>query len=176
MEEGPDNDLPSDLDLQLEPDLPSFSGLSSVPAPSLTLPAFRPPPAALTRIKPAPTGPEEKPVRAAPKSPAGLGAVRPWLVGVGLAVAVGIGLRFIQLPAFALPIAVGLAVTAAVVLAMRLILTAPEEAPHAAPNLSTALARPPRQQEPEPRKEAGHRYPVLKRPAPSGSYRRPRKK
>ena len=139
-------------------------------APSLTLPAFRPPPSARIRIEPAPTGPEQKPGPAAPKQGAGLAAIRPWLVGVGLAVAVGVGLRFVELPAFMMPIAVGLAVTAAVVLAMRVVLTAPEEAPKASPQLTAALAHSPR------KKESPPRYPIPKRPAPSGSYRRPRMK
>ena len=177
LEEISDDDLPSEVDLDLEPDLPSFSGMASVPAPSLTLPAFRPPPSARIRIEPAPMGPDATPARTAPKRAAGLAAVRPWLLGVGLAVAVGIGLRFIELPKFMMPIAVGLAVTAAVVLAMRVILTAPEEAPRTAPKLANALTAASRKKEPpDLRKESPARYPVPKRPAPSGSYRRPRNK
>jgi cellulose biosynthesis protein BcsQ len=177
LEEIPDDDLPTDVDLDLEPDMPSFSGMASVPAPSLTLPAFRPPASARIRIEPAPAAAEAKPARSAPKRPAGLAAVRPWLLGVGLAAAVGIGLRFIELPSFMLPIAVGLAVTAAVVLALRVILTAPEEAPRNAPNLASALAPTARKKDPpDLRKEPLARYPGPKRPAPSGPYRRPRNK
>lgn len=177
LEEAPDDDLPPDLDLSLEPDLPSFASLSSVPAPSLTLPAFRPPPAALKRIEPAPTGPEEYTAPVAPKPAAGLAAVGPWLLGVCLAMAVGVGLRFIQLPDFMLPVAVGLSVAAAVILVMRLVLTTPETAPKPLPNLASALARNPRNKEtPEVRKESSARHAVPKRPSPSGPYRRPRKK
>jgi chromosome partitioning protein len=45
---------------------------------------------------------------------------RPWLIWVGLAVAAGLGLRFVRLPDFVLPVVVGLAVTAGVTLALHL--------------------------------------------------------
>ena len=47
-------------------------------------------------------------------------AQKPWAVWIGLAAAGGVGLRFVQLPDFALPVVVGLAVTAAVTLALHL--------------------------------------------------------
>jgi hypothetical protein len=47
---------------------------------------------------------------------------KPWLIWVGLAIAGGIGLRFVQLPDFALPLMVGLAVTASVTLMLHLFL------------------------------------------------------
>jgi hypothetical protein len=47
---------------------------------------------------------------------------KPWLVWVGLAAAAGVGLRFVRLPDFALPVMVGLAVTAGVTLGLHLLL------------------------------------------------------
>jgi chromosome partitioning protein len=47
---------------------------------------------------------------------------RPWFVWVGFAIVAGIGLRFVHLPDFALPMIVGLAVTAAVTLVLHLFL------------------------------------------------------
>src|SRR5207302_7693784 len=47
---------------------------------------------------------------------------KPWLIWVGLAIAGGIGLRFVQLPDFVLPLMVGLAVTAGVTLMLHLLL------------------------------------------------------
>jgi len=44
---------------------------------------------------------------------------------MGLAVVIGVGLRFVKLPDFMLPVVVGLAVTAAVVLTLRLFLSGP---------------------------------------------------
>lgn len=52
---------------------------------------------------------------------------RPWLVWVGLAMAMGIGLRFVELPSFAVPIVVGIAVTAAMTLFLHLAMQAGEE-------------------------------------------------
>jgi cellulose biosynthesis protein BcsQ len=172
----PHDDPPADLDLPLEPDLPSFAGLASVPAPSLTLPAFRPPPSTTrAKLTPAPTGPEEAPAAPAAARPQYTG-IRSLLLGVGLAIAIGVGLRFIALPDFMLPIAVGLAVTAAVVLAMRMILTAPEAAKKQDLNVSAALPANPRKQDSaDGRKDMAGRLAVPKRPSPSGLQRRLRK-
>ena len=175
--ETPDIDLPPELGLPSEPELPTFSGLSSVSPPSLTLPAFRPPPAGVIRLATRPTGPEDEPrAAAAPKPPSGSASARPWLLGVGLAVAVGIGLRFVQLPDYMLPIAVGIAVAAAVILAMRLILITPD-APKAAPSVTAAVpARAPKKESPDVRKDASSRLSALARSSATGAYRRPRKK
>jgi chromosome partitioning protein len=60
------------------------------------------------------------PAATAPE-PAGEKGLSPLaFVWVGLAVAAGVGLRFVKLPDFMLPVIVGVAVTAAVVLALRL--------------------------------------------------------
>ena len=56
-------------------------------------------------------------------------AQKPWLIWVGLATAAGVGLRFVQLPDFALPMIVGLAVTAGVTLALHLMMGQGENAP-----------------------------------------------
>jgi hypothetical protein len=57
------------------------------------------------------------------------------MIWVGLATVMGVGLRFVQVPDFMLPIAVGIAVAAAVVLVLRLASPAaqPETAPPHAP-------------------------------------------
>jgi chromosome partitioning protein len=44
----------------------------------------------------------------------------PWLIWVGLADVAGVGLRFVELPRFALPVVVGIATAAAVTLGLRL--------------------------------------------------------
>ncbi|MBI1916740.1 MAG: ParA family protein [Planctomycetes bacterium] len=54
---------------------------------------------------------------------------KPWLIWVGLAIAGGIGLRFVQLPDFVLPLMVGLAVTASVTLMLHLFLGQAEGEP-----------------------------------------------
>jgi hypothetical protein len=59
---------------------------------------------------------------------------------VGLAVATGIGLRFIELPDFALPVMVGLAVTAGVTLILHLLLMSGSSEP--APAAAVAPATP----------------------------------
>jgi hypothetical protein len=57
---------------------------------------------------------------------------QPWGIWIGLAVAAGVGLRFVRLPDFALPIMVGLAVTAGVVLVLHLVTRteSPDETAH----------------------------------------------
>jgi cellulose biosynthesis protein BcsQ len=57
-----------------------------------------------------------------PKQPQGESSFSWAFVWVGLAVVGGVGLRFVHLPDFMLPIIVGVAVTAAVVLALRLMM------------------------------------------------------
>ena len=166
---------PPDLDLP-EPDLPTFSGLASVPAPSLTLPAFRPPPAAVGRLATKPTSPEERPVpRPAPRRPSGSGAARKWLLGVGVAVAAGIGLRFVHLPDVMLPVAVGVAVSAGVILLMLLLQTAPEASTaKPRPAVQAALPKAPSRRDADGRKDAAARLAALTRPSSSASPRRPR--
>src|SRR5207302_11493274 len=58
---------------------------------------------------------------------------RPWAIWVGLAMAGGIGLRFVQLPDFVLPLIVGLAVTAGVTLMLHLFLGQTAAEPAAQP-------------------------------------------
>ena len=165
------------LDPPRAPAMPSFANLRVSP-PSLTLPAFNPPPAAVARLQPAPTGPEEEPAAPARKpAPATSGWTVPWYLAVGLAVAVGVSLRFVQLPDYMLPVAVGVAVAAAMVLALK-VLTATPEAPRPV-TLSEALppSRTVRKVErPDGRKDASSRLAALTRTRPSGSSRRPRAK
>ncbi len=172
-----DIEPPPDLDLP-EPDLPTFSGLASVPAPSLTLPAFRPPPAALRKLETKPTAPEARPAgRSEPRRPASPTAARMWLLVVGLAVVGGIGLRFIQLPDVMLPVAVGVAVTAAVVLLLLLLQTttgAPAVKP--GPTLQAALPTAAPQKAADNQKDAAARLAALTRPSSSGPSQRPRRR
>ncbi len=172
-EVAPDVESPPDLDLP-EPELPTFSGLARVAPPSLTLPAFRPPPAPVRKLETKLTGPEEVPAdRPAPRRPSG-GSTGWWFVGVGLAVAVGIGLRFIQLPDVTLPIAVGVAVTAGFILVMRLLQKAPEAPARPTPALAAALPKPAAKKEPaEVRKDAAARLAALADASRSGAHRRP---
>ncbi len=176
VEEVSEIELPPEFDL-MQPDLPTFTGLNAVSPPSLTLPAFRPSPAAIGKLETKGLGPEERPSRRRPaKQPTSLAAARLWLVGIGLAVAAGIGLRFVQLPDTALPVAVGLAVAAAVVLVMRLVMTAPEAPAKAAPVVRAALPKPaPRKEATDSRKDAASRLAALARTTPPRPHRRPRK-
>ena len=128
-----------------------------------------------------PTGPEEEPApAAAPRPAAGVasGATLPWFVAVGLAVVVGVGLRFVQLPDFMLPIGVGLAVAAAVVLALRVLAAPPEAAPK--PLTVVAAPAPARKtknvEKADGRRDASARLASLTRNSSSGSYRRPHRK
>ena len=166
---------PNDLDLPHAPAMPSFANLRVSP-PSLTLPAFNPPPAALARLQPVPTGPEDEPPAPRPVA-ASSGSPVPWYVAVGLAVAAGVSLRFVQLPDYMLPVAVGVAVAAAVVLALRVLAAAPE----APKSLALAAALPPARkvrkvERTDGRKDASARLAALTRtrPSGSGSSRRPR--
>ena len=162
MESPPELDLP-------EPELPTFSGLGRVAAPSLTLPAFCPP-APVGKLETKPTAPEERPA----PHPASGGSAALWLVGVGLAAAVGVGLRFVQLPDVMLPVAVGVAVTAGVVLLMRLLQKAPEAPARPKPALAAALPKPAAKKEPaEARKDAASRLAALADASRSGAYRKP---
>jgi chromosome partitioning protein len=56
-----------------------------------------------------------------PRQPAAQSSLSMALIWVGLAAVAGVGLRFIELPDFMLPLVVGVAVTAAVVLALHLL-------------------------------------------------------
>ena len=111
-----------------------------VPGPAVGMPRQDPPAPPQTNpaaVQPAPEPPEAVP---APEwkrvaSPPMHTAQKPWLIWVGLAAAAGIGLRFVRLPSFALPVIVGLAVTAAVTLVLHLLLgqQSKQPAPAAAP-------------------------------------------
>jgi chromosome partitioning protein len=105
-----------------------------------------PVPAGLRRAAPGPDWPPPAPAPPLTRSgaiadlarPATLHSTdRPWLVWVGLGVVAGFGLRFIELPDYALPMIVGLAVTAAVTLVLHLGLQSSESSgsttPAAAP-------------------------------------------
>jgi hypothetical protein len=95
-------------------------------------------------------------------------------LGAGLAVIIGVTLRFIQLPDYMLPIMVGLAVATAVVLVIRLTGTAPEA--EKKPVLSVKpLSRRVKRLESVDRKGAATRLATLARKPPSGSYRRPKR-
>jgi chromosome partitioning protein len=184
VSEAPEADAPEDtvhdkpapdLPPPSMPELPTFSGLAKVSPPSLTLPAFRPPPAAIGRLETKPTGPEEEPRPASPRRSSDSGSPVPWVIGVGLAVVLGVGLRFVQLPDYMLPLAVGFAVAAAVVLVLRLLLTAPE-APRPEQTLTAALPRPAAKRPPaDGRNDAPTRLSALARSSASGPYRRPRR-
>jgi chromosome partitioning protein len=171
-------DEPNGVELPADLGLPSFADLSRIASPSLTLPAFHPPPAALARLEARPMGRQKEP-DAAPverKPTASSAAPPPWLLAVCLAVVGGVGLRFVALPDFVLPIAVGLAVATAVVLAIRLAGTAPETP--SKPTLTVKpLSRPVKRVEnTDSRASGAGRLPTLTRKSPSGSYRRPTRK
>ncbi len=51
----------------------------------------------------------------------------PWVIWVGLAMVGGVGLRFVKLPEFMLPVVVGLAVAGAMVLVLRVVLNPGEQ-------------------------------------------------
>jgi cellulose biosynthesis protein BcsQ len=168
-------DEPEPIGLPAPSDLPSFADLSKIGSPSLTLPAFRPPPAALARLEAKPMGPE---VASAAASAEAKGARSPaprspWWLGVGLAVVIGVGLRFIPLPDYALPLAVGIAVATAVVLVIKLAGTAPATSK---PTLSVKplSRRVKRIEKPDVRNGVPARLATLNRKPPSGSYRRPK--
>jgi chromosome partitioning protein len=108
----------------------------------------------------APVAPSRVPPPAEPETagfPVAQGAL--WF---GLAIVVGVGLRFLQLPDWSVPLIVGVAVTAVVVLVMRHFLAQGEEAP-AAPAKNVSGARP----------ALGRRSGRGKRPAPVRSGRGP---
>lgn len=69
-------------------------------------------------------------------------ASQPWMIWVGLAAVMGVGLRFVHVPDFMLPVAVGIAVAAAVVLALRLLTPASQPEPAPAPPPSNPSKRP----------------------------------
>ena len=162
------------IELPAALDLPSFADLSTIASPSLTLPAFNPPPAALARLEAKAMGPERAAAAASaePKGATVPTARPPWWLGVGLAVVIGVGLRFIPLPDYALPMAVGIAVATAVVLVIKLAGTAPEASK---PTLSVKpLSRRVKRIEKADGRNGVPRVPTLTRKPPSGSYRRPK--
>ena len=90
--------------------------------------------------------------------------------------ALGVGLRFVHLPDFMLPIAVGVAVSAAVILALRVLAATPDAAPKPVRRRRPAArAKSEEGGECGGRKDASARLAAMTRSSPSGSYRRPRK-
>lgn len=85
--------------------LAARSPARSSPPPRSKVPAAEPPPRRSNNL-------DFPPLHSAPM---------PWMIWVGLAMAAGVGLRFIQLPDFALPIIVGLAVAAGVTLVLHVL-------------------------------------------------------
>jgi chromosome partitioning protein len=167
-----------EIELPTEWDLPSFADLSMIASPSLTLPAFRPPPSALARLETAPMRPAEQ----APTAPAAREPARdfvqphPWMLGAGLAVIGGVGLRFVPLPDVALPIAVGLAVAATVILALRFAATAPAAEKVVVLSVQPLPRRVKRVEPMDGRNGAATRQTMLIRKPPSGSCHRPQRK
>ena len=157
--------------------LPSFTDLSTIASPSLTLPAFNPPPSARVRLEAKPMGPEiaTASVSAERKPAESSAAFPPWLLAVCLAVIGGGGLRFIQMPDFVLPIAVGLAVATAVVLVIRLGATAAEADKKPVLSVKPMSRRVKRLESTDVRKGAATRLAALTRKSPSGTYRRPKR-
>jgi cellulose biosynthesis protein BcsQ len=162
-----------EIELPTEPELPSFADLSMIAKPSLTLPAFRPPPSAHARLEAAPMRPEAK---APARKPArGFTPPHPWLVGASLAVVGGVGLRFVPLPDVALPIAVGLAVAATVILALRYAATAPEADKKVVLMVKPLSRRVKRIDPTDGRNGAATRQTMLIRKPPAGSDRMPKR-
>ncbi len=176
---GPSNGLeaPGEIKFPTELGLPSFTDQSTIASPSLTLPAFKPPPGALARLEAKPMGPqmgarvlpEQQPSRHSPALP-------PWMLGVCVAVVGGVGLRFVQLPDFVLPIAVGVAVATAVVLAIRLAATAPETNQKVILTVKPLSRRVKRIENTDGRMGPATRLATLNRKPPSGPYRNPTRK
>jgi cellulose biosynthesis protein BcsQ len=131
-------------------DIPDLDELLARQA--LPRPASRPPrPTAPSRpaVATPPPAPPSRPPKPAAKAPPApvvpMTSNQPWMVWVGLATLTGVGLRFVQLPEFMLPVAVGVAVAAAVILLLRL---ATPSAP--APVAQPAVASPPSSKRPAP--------------------------
>jgi chromosome partitioning protein len=106
-----------------------------------------------------------------------------WMVWVGLATVAGVGLRFVQLPDFMLPVAVGVAVAAFVILVMRFMTPSspapapapppPKPAPQSPSKRLPTLPRPgetkkPLTARPEPKKDPTTRLAVASRRPNSG--------
>jgi chromosome partitioning protein len=154
--------VPADDDI---PDLDELLARQALPRPSGRSGMGRSPlPARLPPAPPSASPPASRPPRpaAAPKSPPPPPAIpitsnQPWMVWVGLATVIGVGLRFVHLPDFMLPIAVGIAVAAAVILALKMVSPAPQQLPAPAPaqpalppssKRDVALPQPPAAQKP----------------------------
>jgi chromosome partitioning protein len=168
---------PNGANQPAESDLPSFAELSRIASPSLTLSAFHPPPAALARLETKPIGPEMAAAASTERTPARTSAAPPpWLLGVCLAVIGGVGLRFVPLPDFALPIAVGLAVTTAVILLLRLAAGAPETQKKPSLTIKPLSRRVKRVENTDGRMGTTARLTTMNRKPPSGSYRMPTRK
>jgi chromosome partitioning protein len=138
-EAPPFTPAPEEPVLRDEPEPPTLSQLVPLPAalrmarpkapsrppatparPPVT-PSQLPPPRPRTP-KPAVPAPQGR----TPTPTSGLRGAQPWIIWIGVAVLLGFGLRFVRLPEFMLPIAVGLAVTTASVLLLRLLMTLPD--------------------------------------------------
>lgn len=124
-----DDDIPDLDELLARQTTPPPTRPAAPARPSAAEPAPTTPRAAAAKPKTAPAVPAPPP----PVIP--MTAKQPWMIWVGLATVMGVGLRFVQVPDFMLPIAVGIAVAAAVVLVLRLASPAaqPETAPAPAP-------------------------------------------
>jgi chromosome partitioning protein len=128
---------PSDADI---PDLDELLARQTPP------PGARPaPPARPSGLKPAAARAAAAPPKSSPAVPSSstpavpMTSKQPWMIWVGLATVIGIGLRFVQVPDFMLPVAVGIAVAAAVVLVLKLVAPAPQPPPPPAPFLPPPL-------------------------------------
>ncbi len=114
---------PSVADSDNIPDLDELLARQTPPRPAArSLRPVRP-----SGLRPAvpPARPKSVPQVRSPKQapePAG----QAWVVWVGMAAMAGVGLRFVHLPDFMLPVAVGVGVAVAVALALRLLSSAPE--------------------------------------------------
>jgi chromosome partitioning protein len=156
---------PADDDV---PDLDELLSRQAMPRPASRLPRPVAPsrPAAVAPAPPPPPPSRSRPVAApahAPPPMVPMTSKQPWMVWVGLATVTGVGLRFVQLPEFMLPVAVGVAVAAAVILVLRLA-SPPGPAPAAQPAAAGNRSAPP-PKPPEPKKPATVRIEAKKDPS-----------
>jgi chromosome partitioning protein len=93
---------------------------------------------------PAPAKAPSRQVKAQPTPPAASSPFPAWIVWIGLAVIIGVSLRFVPLPSYMLPIVVGLSVAGGVVLAVLLGLPSGDQPAAPAKPKSRQTARPAR--------------------------------
>jgi chromosome partitioning protein len=163
-----------DLGAPVEPEMPTVSQIIHLPSlPRRSAPAPRPEPEPRPKRKPRVEPPSEPaaetPAPAAAEKPAAPGASSyPWLIWIGAAIVFGVGLRYITLPEFMLPIAVGVAASAAAVLLLRLLMTAdaPPAAPPKLPARPTVQTRAARPREPADASDAPLGAPARRTPPP----------